>query len=429
MKHSFQVLLFAFVLICISVLFVGCKFDSTNQNNDGEKKTEPNNTISDISETMYTITYILDDGVNNPNNPQKYSEKELPFDLQNPTKEDMYFDGWYLDSTYTTRIDSVSCVGDIVLYAKFVEGSEGLQYRLINDGEAFSIKGYTGSDDHVLLPSVHLNLPVVQIDEYAFSDCGEFTKITIPASITTIKKSAFSGCKRLAYVNYTGTKSNWFEMDFENVYSNPLFYAKDLYLCDVLLTDWSFPSDVTKIGTAVYLNRTELKNFEVPATVTFIGEYAFYGCTNLKSISIPSSVITESYILYGCSNIEVLKVGTGKLIGKWFSATSFDNSYGIAQQDYLPSNGMGHGYTDVVYYIPNSLRSIEITDGEIVPAAFMNCSKVEYISIPNTVTVLYTNAFSGMDNLKRIDYCGTKEQWEAVEIIGSDSIDVNIRNK
>lgn len=45
-------------------------------------------------EHIYTITYDLDGGVNNPNNPSTYTDRSSTFTLQNPTKEGYTFAGW-----------------------------------------------------------------------------------------------------------------------------------------------------------------------------------------------------------------------------------------------------------------------------------------------------------------------------------------------
>ena len=45
-------------------------------------------------EHRYTITYDLDGGVNNPNNPSTYTDRSSTFTLQNPTKAGYTFTGW-----------------------------------------------------------------------------------------------------------------------------------------------------------------------------------------------------------------------------------------------------------------------------------------------------------------------------------------------
>ena len=50
---------------------------------------------------------------------------------------------------------------------------------------------------------------VARIDTRAFSDCAALKEITIPASVTAIGDSAFSGCLTLRTVHFGGSKEAW----------------------------------------------------------------------------------------------------------------------------------------------------------------------------------------------------------------------------
>ncbi len=69
----------------------------------------------------YTITYELEEGVNNPSNPTSYSIESNDFALSNPTKSGCYFVGWYKDSTFTEKIEKIQkgTFGNITLYARW----------------------------------------------------------------------------------------------------------------------------------------------------------------------------------------------------------------------------------------------------------------------------------------------------------------------
>ena len=86
------------------------------------KKPTTDTTITQEIVTDYNITYVLDEGVNNPNNPSKYN-KNTTYTLLDATKDGYEFIGWYLDSSYTTKVTEInsSLNGDITLYAKFEE--------------------------------------------------------------------------------------------------------------------------------------------------------------------------------------------------------------------------------------------------------------------------------------------------------------------
>ncbi len=82
-------------------------------------------TIS-FAKNLYTISYVLDGGVNNSSNPVFYdADKEESISLLDPTKEGYTFAGWYLGDESVTSIDT-SRREHITLVAKWTDKSETL---------------------------------------------------------------------------------------------------------------------------------------------------------------------------------------------------------------------------------------------------------------------------------------------------------------
>lgn len=73
---------------------------------------------------VYTITYSLNGGTNNPGNPSTYTILDSVV-LANPVKEGYTFGGWYLDSRFSAanRVTDISAgtTGNKVLYAKWIK--------------------------------------------------------------------------------------------------------------------------------------------------------------------------------------------------------------------------------------------------------------------------------------------------------------------
>ena len=71
----------------------------------------------------YTITYILDGGVNNSANPDEFKKKSKTITLKDPSRTDFTFGGWFTDKKYTKPVTSIKkgTTKNITLYAKWLD--------------------------------------------------------------------------------------------------------------------------------------------------------------------------------------------------------------------------------------------------------------------------------------------------------------------
>ncbi len=90
-----------------------------------------------VEKSEYGITYHLDGGVQNSQNPSTYNINNLPLALSNPTKEGSTFLGWYLSSNFSgnqiTEIAS-GTKGELNLYAKWNENAVSHEISYVLDG-------------------------------------------------------------------------------------------------------------------------------------------------------------------------------------------------------------------------------------------------------------------------------------------------------
>ena len=328
---------------------------------------------------------------------------------------------------------------------------------------------------------------VNSIGKYAFMDCSSLTNITIPNSATSIGNGAFQNCSGLTTVNYNaincttmGSDGNpvfknctnlttvnigkkttqipsyafydctgltavhikdiaaWCNISFKGDNSNPLYYAKNLYLNDELVTDLMIPDNVTSIGSNVFRNCTALTSITIPNSVTSIGNRAFYGCTGLTSITLPESVTTiGDEAFWECAGLTeitipkgVTSIGYSAFVGTSLVVVNY-NATNCTQMGEIDRPVFVHSLSiktvnigDNVESIPDyafstcrGLPSIAIPEGitSIGSGAFTGCNSLADITIPDSVTSIGAGAFSGCTALREINIPN------GVEIIGDEA--------
>ena len=153
------------------------------------------------------------------------------------------------------------------------------------------------------LSSITIPNSITKIERESFYNCSSLTSITIPNSVISIGDNAFFECSSLGLVHISDLAA-WCGITFEDYDSNPLFYAKNLYLNENLVTDLVIPNDVTSIGNYNFIACSGLTSITIPNSVISIGSLAFNGCSGLISITIPKSVTNiGADAFYGCSGL------------------------------------------------------------------------------------------------------------------------------
>ena len=235
------------------------------------------------------------------------------------------------------------------------------------------------------LTSITIPNSVIRIDDYAFAECTSLTSITISESVTSISHAAFYDCNNLKEVYYTGTLEQWLSI---NKKSNPTMYGADLYINNTKLDEIIIPDSITSIDDFAFNECATLTSITIPDSVTSIGEYAFYGCSNLASIIIPGSVTSIGEQTFSmCKELKAVYY-TGTL-EQWLSMSIKSNPCKNGAELYI-NNTKVESIT-----IPDSITTI----GSI---AFSGCTSLTSITIPDSVTNIYDGAFSFCTSLTSI---------------------------
>ena len=202
------------------------------------------------------------------------------------------------------------------------------------------------------LTSVTIGNSVTSIGASAFEGCTFLASVSIPNSVTSISSSTFKGCTRLNEVHINDIAA-WCNIDFEDIYANPMYYAHNLYLNGGIVTNLVIPDGVTEIKAYAFYGCSGLTSITIPNGVTSIGNRAFYGCSGLTSVTIGNSVTSIGYAaFYGCTSLTSIT-------------------------------------------IPNSVTSIG-------NRAFYNCASLTSVTIGNSVTSIGENAFYDCYRLKTV---------------------------
>ena len=223
---------------------------------------------------------------------------------------------------------------------------------------------------------------ITEIAYKLFSNCTGLEEITIPDTVTTIKGNAFYECSNLSKVKLS--------------------------------------ENLTVIEADAFQECNSLQNIELPEGLSEIKDRAFYQCSNLKEIKIPDSVTKiEGSAFYECKKLQ--NVTLSKNLESLGSST-FGNCDGLTQIE-IPKSLERAGDDYFASYAPGAfsgcknLKNVSFEAGTTVIAykLFSNCTGLEKITIPDTVTTIKGYAFYECSNLKEIQIGnGLKEIGDSV---------------
>ena len=132
------------------------------------------------------------------------------------------------------------------------------------------------------LTSINIPNSVTTIGEGAFADCESLTSISIPSSVVTIIGNPFC-----CWHGILNNESKAF-IDEDHVLFNKNKTTLIAYRAKE--TNYTIPNSVTTIGKSAFSNCRSLTSINIPNSVTTIEERAFVGCRNLPS-HIKSDII------------------------------------------------------------------------------------------------------------------------------------------
>ena len=225
------------------------------------------------------------------------------------------------------------------------------------------------------IKKIIINDGVTGIGNCAFSNLHALKSVSIPDSVTRIGGSAFDCCWSLKSV--------------------------------------TIPDSVTRIGGSAFENCGSLTSVNIPDSVTIIGSSAFEFCGRLTSVTISDSVTNIGSGAFS-------NTGYYKKSSNWENNVLYIGKHLIEAKENITSCKIKKGtltISEEAFADCSKLQSITIPESitNISAGAFISCSKLTSITIPVSVTKIFQDAFKNCTSLKNVYYTGSCAQWKKIE--------------
>ena len=293
------------------------------------------------------------------------------------------------------------------------------------------------------LTSINISDSVTYIGEDACQGCNSLTCVNIPSSVTHIGARAFSKCNSLTSMKVNGLNKTYDSRESCNAIihtvSNSLVAGcKNTIIPNSItaiggwaffgcsgLTSINIPDSVMHIGQCSFKECKSLTSINIPDSVTHIGEEAFKCCTRLRSINIPNSItcIGDS-IFDGCEDLTSIiipnrsKQRFQNLLSDYCDILIEKDDWEHLKSTEVKDEDIWDGIKDEsgatysndwnrLLHVPENISSLVIKQGTRVIgdrafSLFMGREDITSIIIPNTVTHIGQDAFSGCRRLTSI---------------------------
>ena len=183
--------------------------------------------------------------------------------------------------------------------------------------------------------------------------------LTIGKHVSDIGYYGFKGCTGLNAVHISDLNS-WCNICFDTSESNPLNYAKNLYVNGNLVTNLVIPEDVEEIKKYSFLNCSTLTSITIPKSIANIGDYAFAGCDNLlevNNLSQKAVTANENVFSNDAYNNACLYVPIGRKFA--YEKTTPWNNFYVVEKDFV--------YTVTFIVDGKTFQTISVNYGEEIP--------------------------------------------------------------
>jgi len=307
-----------------------------------------------------------------------------------------------------------------------------------------TITAYTGSDEHVVIPSEIEGLPVTElgrrafkgnmqaksfvlpdslkrigdqcfrscenleaieipaqvekIGDFAFAICVRLSRVTLPASVTEIGTFVFNYCPELIEISVSENNPNYSSRDgvlFDKEQTTLIRYPSNRATVEYII-----PETVKKITDRAFDYCQNLETVVIPAGLTTIDPGAFSWCSSIQKIDIPNTVTNIGMLAFNlCPQLKEVNIGSG--------VTHIENgafrSCPQLREIVIPDNVLSLGESS--FAVCTGLETVRIGKGvtEIKGNMFGSCFQLKEVSMGNDVTLIDSGAFLSCTNLVNVN--------------------------
>lgn len=289
--------------------------------------------------------------------------------------------------------------------------SEGLKFKSINNGRAYSVSGIGECTDlDIVIPSEYNGKPVTAIANSAFFSNKEITSVKIPEGVTSIGSDAFGSCFKLENVELPSTLTE---------------ISSYAFSCCISLKNINLHSGITNIDSGAFYLCTSLEKLTVPAEIENLYVYYLY-LNSLKSFEIDGesdfvyTVDGNLYAEFYDGKTYLLAYASGKEDTEFTVPSDVDaiasGAFSFYPWDYEKTENVDSN-TILIFDYYSNLKKVIVSEGveSIGTSAFIYCNGLHSVFLPNTLSYIAQDAFIACTSLDYIEFNGTVAEWEAIE--------------